>query len=333
MEQAKNFDEYLAGRYKPLETELIKKLAQHLNKNLPTIRKFCTDEWRKALAQACEIQRQENIPCAYMSISLLNTSLIDDKPILQIDFYNEEWVYGESWARYRMKADFLFEDWQEFKFAALNEDFYIRSKISKVEIRALFWGTIDKIIFLFTCYAKYFAPFLVYYDEFDELIKAENFYVTCGTYLDWQNRLFAVLPEIDLLNPADNEDTTFRPVIKKIFRNKKFSGLNLRGCHFEDCVFQNFTFENLNLADVSFLRCRFISSTVDGAKIAGADFFECYFRDCTFQNCTSDPAETSEDNDEYFAPPRMYHCFLLNLNLAENCNLDNLVQIDCYTKT
>lgn len=331
MAQVETFDEYLTVRYKPLELELIQKLSQHLTKNLAQIRKFCTEEWRKALAHACQVQQQKNFPCAYMSISLLNTSLIDNKPLLQVDFYNEEWVYGESSARYRMPADFLFNDWQEFKLAALNEDFYVRSKISAAEIKALFWGTLDKIIFLFTCYAKYFAPFLCYYDEFDDLIKAENFYITCGTYLDWQNRLFAVTPEIDLLNPEDNADTTFRTVTKKIFRGKKFSDLNLRGGYFDECTFYNFNFENVNLADAMFLRCRFISSNFDNVKVAGADFFECYFRDCTFTNSTSDPTATSDDADEYFAPPRMYHCFLINVTF-DNCNFENIAQVDCKIK-
>ncbi len=332
MELLQTFDEFLNLRYKPLETEFLKKVGENLSKKLSTIRKFCLEEWRNAIAYACEIQRKENKICAYMSISFLNTSMIDDKPTLQIDFYNEEWVYGESWARYRMSADFLFKYWKDFKFDALDDRFFVRSKISKIEIKSLFWGTLDKLIFLFTCYAKYFAPRLSYYNEFDELIKAENFYVTCGTYLDWQNRIYAVLPEIDLLNPDANEETTFRPVIKKIYRNKKFSNLNLRGCYFEECLFDNFTFENLNLVDAIFLRCRFTSTKFVNVKTAGCDLFECYFKNCTFENCTSNPADVSENNDEYFAPMRMYHCFLFNLEIEENCDFDELTQIDCYEK-
>ena len=328
MDLIQTFDEYLAQRYKPLETEFLQKTAQYFSKELSTIRKFCLDEWHKALAHACEIQRQENQPCAYMSISFLNTSVIDDKPTLQIDFYNEEWVYGESWARYRMNADFLMKYWQDFKFDALDDRFFVRSKISKVEIKPLFWGTLDKLIFLFTCYAKYFAPRLSYYNEFDDLIKAENFYVTCGTYLDWQNRVSAVLPEIDLLNPDANEDTMFRPLKNKIYRNKKFHDLNLRGCYFEDCVFENFTFENLNLSDANFLRCRFTSTKFVNLQMAGCDLFECYFKNCTFENCS---AEIDEDSEEYFAPMRMYHCYLLEIKF-DNCKFENLTQIDCFTK-
>ena len=255
MELLQTFDEFLEKRYEPLELEFLKTVAQDLNKNISSIRKFFLEELRRALVQADEIQRQENKICAYMSISLLNTSLIDDKPLLQVDFYNEEWVYGESWARYRFSADFLFKHWKKFKADAQDENFYVRSKINRVEIKSLFWGTADKIIFLFACHAKYFIPRLFYYNEFDELIKAENFYVTCGTYLDWQNRIFAELPEIDFFNLDSNEETTFRPLIKKILRNKKLSGLNLQHGFFEECTFRNFIFENLNLADAIFLNC------------------------------------------------------------------------------
>ncbi|MBR5913085.1 MAG: pentapeptide repeat-containing protein [Selenomonadaceae bacterium] len=332
MELLQTFDEYLNLRYKPLETEFMKKVGRNLSKEVSTIRKFCLEEWQKALAYACEIQQKENKICAYMSISFLNTSLIDDKPTFQIDFYNEEWVYGEAWARYRMSADFLFKYWKDFKFDALDDRFFIRSKISKVEIKPLFWGTLDKLTFLFTCYAKYFARRLVYYSEFDELIKAENFYVTCGTYLDWQNRICAMLPEIDLLNPDANEETNFRPVKKKIYRHKKFSDLDLRGCQFVDCRFDNFTFENLKLTDAIFLNCRFTSTKFVNVKMAGCDLFECYFKNCTFENCTSSPADVAEDNDEYFAPMRMYHCFLLQINIDESCNFDEWIKIDCYEK-
>lgn len=331
MELIQSFGEYLTRRYKPLELEFLKRTERHLSRELPAIRKFCLDEWRKAISQACEDQRQENFLCAYMSISLMNTSLLDGKPQLQIDFYNEEWVYGESLSRSRMSAEFLFKHWREFTADALDENFYVRSQVAKVEIKSLFWGTVEKVTFLFACYAKYFASWLAYGSEFDDLHKAEKFYVTCGTYLDWQNRIYGVLPGIDLLNPDANEETTFRTVRKKIYRGKKFCGLNLRGCHFEDCNFYDFAFEALNLADATFLRCRFFSTRFVDVKTAGSDFFECYFKDCAFEKSTCEPTAASEDGDEYFAPMRMYHCFLLGVTF-DGCDFDRLTKIDCYEK-
>ena len=328
MELIQTFDEYLTQRYKPLEVEYLKKVEQHLSKNISAIRKFCLEEWRKAMAYACEVQQQENQLCAYMSISLLNTSVVAGTPEFQIDFYNEEWVYGEAWARRRMSAEFLFKYWKDFQLDALDDRFFIRSKISKIEIKPLFFGTLDKVTFLFSCYAKYFTVRLRYYNEFDDLLKAENFYITCGTYLDWQNRMDAILPEVDLLNPDANEDTTFLHIKEKVYRQKKFHDLNLQSCFFEDCHFDNFTFENLNLVDASFLHCRFTSTKFINLKTAGCDLFECYFKDCTFENCSS---EIDEDSDEYFAPMRIYHCYLINLKY-ENCNFPDSTEIDCFEK-
>lgn len=76
--------------------------------------------------------------------------------------------------------------------------------------------------------------------------------------MDWQNRIFAELPEIDFFNFDSNEETTFRPLIKKILRNKKLSDLNLQHGFFEECTFRNFIFENLNLADAIFLNCNLL---------------------------------------------------------------------------
>ena len=264
-----------------------------------------------------------------MSISLLNISMIDNQPQLQIDFYNEEWVYGEPWARYRMSADFLFKYWKDFTFDALDDSYYVRSKVSRVEIKAMFWGTIEKLIYMFTCHAKYFALYLEYYNEFDDLVKAENFYVTCGTYLDWQERIAATLPEIDFFNPDANEQTTWRLLRNKIYHYKEFNNLEMQHCRFVDCWFDNFTFNNINLTDANFLRCRFTSTKFVNVSMIGSDFFECYFRDSEFDNCLADPNDI--ESDEYFAPARMYHCFLLN-HRVNNTKIEKLVKINCFEK-
>ena len=128
-----------------------------------------------------------------MSVSFLNTAIATGKTILQIDFYDRQWVYGKHFSRSRMDADFLLTGWKDFTDKTFDEKFFVRSSISTVEIKSLFWGTLDKVIFIFTCFVKYFAPAIKNCDEFAALIKSEKFYITCGTYLDWQNRLCAVV--------------------------------------------------------------------------------------------------------------------------------------------
>jgi len=323
------FEEYISARYKNLEKNFLEKTAQDLSENFKSIRKFCIQEWRKAISKAA--QEQAEVSCAYMSVSLLNTSIAENTPTLQIDFYNEEWVYGESFSRSKMSADFLFKYWKDFTFNAFDDSYYLRSSFGKVEIQSLFFETADKLAFLFACFAKYFTYQLRYYDEFDELKKAEKFFVTCGTYLDWQNRVFGKLPEIDLLNPADNEQTTFRPIKQKIFRGKSFHDIDMRSCYFEECLFQDFDFANVSLVDSIFLRCRFISTKFTDCKSAGCNFFECYFKDCAFENCSSNPDDVVENNNEYFAQMKLYHCYVLNSKIID-CDFEQLKLIDFHTK-
>ena len=327
-ELIQTFEEFISARYEPLEIKFLNQTSEHLGKNFRSVRKLCFDEWRKALADAAELQQTD---CAYMSVSLLNTSVLENAPKFQIDFYNEEWVYGESFCRYKFDADFLFKHWKDFCFEVLDDNFYLRSNFGKVEIQSLFFGTVDKLAFMFACFAKYFAYQITYATEFDDLKKAENFYLTCGVYLDWQNRIFARLPAIDLLNPADNEQTNFRPYENKILRQKSFQDIDLRSCYFTDCLFQDFTFANVSVVDAIFLRCRFKSVTFDNVKFAGCIFFECYFKDCEFKSCSSNPADVAENNNEYFAPMTLHHCYVIG-NKYFDCDFEKMKVSELFEK-
>ena len=298
------FSDYEQSRYKSLEIDFLEATKKSLSDDFAAMKSDTLTAWRKALSEACDVQRDEKIPCAFMSISFLNTSV----------------------ARSRMNADFLLTHWQKFTADALDDSFFVRNKIAQVEIKSLFWSTLDKLAFLFTCYAKYFAAELKTSPEFAALDKAENFYVTCGTYLDWQNRLFAVLPEIDLTEPEVNADTTFREFVGKIYRQQNFASLDLRGCRFEDCLFRDCTFTDLNFADARFSRCRFYSLRFDGVKLAGAEFVECKFRDCTFKNSSTDPKAV--DVDEYFAPLRLTRCNLVRVK-CDGCDFAQLTKTAC----
>lgn len=318
------FSDYEHARYEPLELEFITATKKSLSDDLPTIKSRTLTAWRQALSEACEVQRDKKISCAYMSVSFLNTSVA--QPILQIDFYDRQWVFGEPFARSRMNAEFLLTHWEKFTTDALDDKFFVRSKITRVEIKSLFWRTLDKVAFLFTCYAKYFAFELKSSPEFAALVKAEKFYVTCGTYLDWQNRLCAVLPEIDLTDLDANEETTFRNFVGKIYRQQNFASLNLHGCYFEDCLFRNCTLTNLNFADAHFLHCRFYSSHFKSVKLAGANFIECKFRDCAFENSSSAPKDV--DDDEYFASLRLTRCKIFCVQ-CNDCDFTQLTKTNC----
>ena len=327
MKMIETFDQYVLERYKPLEIEYLQRTNDRLNDELETIRKYCLNEWRKAIKAAVEYQNDHEVECAYMSISFLLTSMLELKPQMQIDFYNSEWVYGESWFRRRMNAEFLTKEWNDFTAAALDERFYIRSRIAHAEIKSLFWSTLDKLIYLFSGFVKYFARNVEYFVEFDELNKSEKFYLTFGTYLDWQDRMFGILPEIDFLNLDANEETRFRKIIKKNFNDESFIKIDMRHCYIEDCKFVNCTFDGDDLIDSNFLSCRFEKTNFVNVKLVGSEFFECYFNECRFENCSVE----IETNEEYFAKMRMYHCFILKCEIVDS-NFDLIIKKDCYER-
>ena len=135
-EMIKNFEEYKTERYQKLELEFLKKSGEFFSKNFATLRKNFLQNLRLAIKNAVEIQKIEKNICAYISVSFLNTSVIEKNPTLQIDFYDEDWVYGKSWASSRVNADFILNFWESFIADALDESFYIRSQISKVQIKS-----------------------------------------------------------------------------------------------------------------------------------------------------------------------------------------------------
>ena len=316
-------EQYYEERYQGLEVSFLEELSSRMGREFRDIRSRCVTEWKRILTKACATQEQEKIPCAYMSISLLNTSLLEGTPLFQVDFYNREWVYGEPWERGRMSADFLFRGWEEFQRKALDETFYVRSALHRTAIRSLFWRTTEKIAYLFTCYAKYFMQELASLQEFQKLEKETSMYVTCGMYLDWQERIYAILPEIDLTDLPDNEETAFRAFHGNIYHEKSFQGLDLRHARFKDCIFRKCIFQQVDLSDAVFQDCKFYDTDFIDMKLPGSTWEACILNECRFQT-----SGTQIEGDEYYAEAEMHRTRLHDIQ-AVNCDFSYFQLKDC----
>ncbi len=316
-------EEFYRERYQALETELLNAVNERLSREYPTVSGICIEHWKRILKEALGAQEREHIPCAYMSISLLNTSILENKPVLQVDFYNGEWVYGESWARGRMPADFLFREWNDFCVNALDSAFYVRNKLQGIAIQSLFWETAEKLIYIFSCVAKYFSRELDKLPEFQALEKEPSMYVTCGTYLDWQERIHAVLPKLDLTDISDTEETVFRDFHEEKYHNQKFRELNLRHCRFYDCDFRECIFEQVDISDGYFFNCRFRNTEFKGVGMAG-----CTWEDCDFRSCSFLDSGTHADGDEYFADAEMVRAGFSDTKVS-NCDLSYFRLKEC----
>ena len=291
---ADNLADYVASRYEPLEIKLLEATGASLSDDFDKVRGKCLEHWKKALKTALRTQEAEDKSCAYMSVSLLLTSL-SDEPQLQIDFYDQDWVYGEPWARELMPALFLFNKWWDFVRGALDEAYYVRSRLARSAIQGLFYDTADKLAYLFACFAKYFMDDLAKLPEFAKLKKEPVFYVTAGMYFDWQERLYGELPEVDLLNLPDNTETTFREFRDVIYKEVALQDFDLHGARFKGCLFRNTVLRGLNLRDALFEDCRFYDVDFIDVRIAGCSFRRSYFASCRWQN-----SGTEGEGNAYF---------------------------------
>lgn len=316
-------EQYSEERYRALEVSFLEELGIRMGREFREIRSRCVEDWKRILSGACAVQEQENIPCAYMSISLLNTSLLEGKPLFQVDFYNGDWVYGEPWERGRMSAEFLFRDWEAFQRSALNDAFYVRSVLQRTAIKSLFWGTVEKTAYLFACFAKYFMEDLAALREFRALKKEDSMYVTCGTYLDWQERLYAILPEIDLTDVPENEETAFRSFDGKVYHEKIFRELDLRHARFKDCIFRRCVFQKINLSDAVFRNCKFYDTDFIEARFPGSTWENCTLTECRFQG-----SGTQIEGEEYFGEAEMRRSRLHDIQ-AVNCDFSYFLLRDC----
>lgn len=316
-------EEFYRERYQALELELLNRVSKRIGEDFQRISKACVEHWQRILKEALKVQEREHIPCAYMSVSLLNTSLLEKKPILQVDFYNGEWVYGEPWARGCMPGDFLFLEWESFCAEALDDSFYVRNSLNGTAIRSLFWGTSEKLMYIFACFAKYFARELDELPEFKALEKEQAMYVTCGTYLDWQERVHAVLPRLELGEVPDEGETRFRDYHGESYKKKTFLGLDLRHCRFYDCVFKNCVFEQTNISDGYFSNCRFKDTEFKEVKLAG-----CIWENCGFESCGFMDSGTGEDGNEYFADAEMTRVKFSDTKIV-GCDFSNFRLRDC----
>ena len=315
--------EYYESRYQALEIALLEEVSGRMSREFKAISETCMEHWRRILGEACAVQEKEKMLCAYMSISFLNTSLMEGKPLFQIDFYNGEWVYGDPWFRGRMPADFLFREWDGFCQKALDDSFYLRNRLQKPAIKTIFWGTAEKLVYLFSCFAKYFTKGLSELSEFRALEKEASMYVTCGMYWDWQERIYAVLPPLDFKELPDNEETAFREFRKTSYRENMFRNVDLRHTRFYDCIFRRCVFEGVDLSDAYFQNCRFYDTDFLQLKLAG-----CVWEDCIFQSCSFRDSGTQTEGDEYFAEAEMIRSRFSGLHV-QNCDFSHFLLRDC----
>ena len=185
-------EDYYIKRYQGIEREFLDKTSAYLNENTEKILEYLVKNTTEILKKALNIQNERDISCGYMSFSLLLTSVMVNKPVLQVDFYSGEWVYSEPWGREKIDASFLFRYWDDLQKAAFDDNYFMRSRITSAIIKTFFYDTLDELIYVLADYLKKYGENFANIPEFSKMKKETPAYITVGAYLDWQERIFAV---------------------------------------------------------------------------------------------------------------------------------------------
>ena len=75
--------------------------------------------------------------------------------------------------------------------------------------------------------------------------------------MDWQDIVYAALPEIDIFNHNMNVLLKQRDFFSKEYEKKMFINLDMSNSRFYNCIFKECTFDNCILNDCIFETCSF----------------------------------------------------------------------------
>ena len=270
--------------------------------------KYCKS-WVKVMSNifemTCRVQEKSNKeigvipPCCYLRLSFLHTSalLVEQEPCFMVEFFADD---GDNpWAKARIKATDVLGDWQTFAGQAYRKDLWYARYYDPDVIQSLLVQTQQKILYIWLNRARYWMRELEDTPEFRKLLVTEEFQITVGAYRDWQEPIFRLRTDVDLLD-AQGESLAGAFFVAKRYRDVVIEEIDAETAEFIDCRLEKVTFKDTNLCDCRFRNCRFYGVTFQDCKLAGASFEKSLLAACEFQNCDFNPDSEAMDANKLY---------------------------------
>lgn len=247
------------------DTQLLQQIQEYLEVFLRAVRKG---------------QERLPIPVGSIQISLLKTSILLEKPQLQMDAFDEMGVLGNRLFSKGFPIPWLTEFWESYKEALMKNvaDMKAQRFLSEERIENLMGENVDYLIAFLTGLLKYF--FIQEGSKIagiHDIEKADNFMISLGSYYDRQKMLYAELPEVDIFYNPQEEGLEFVSFHQKIYSRKEFKQLRLYHTRFVECQFVNCSFVETDLSDAYFDNCRFYQTGFENCTAYGSTFKNCIF--------------------------------------------------------
>lgn len=294
------------------------------------------ESWRRELSLYLEriaaLQQKEQAgPVAEITVSFMYTSLYEGKAVFRVDSYGDEGrVYGESMAAAFLSADWLVQELPSLKeeLAACAAREGLRGVVRPAAFEVLALRAVRSLLYYFAGRFKYIVTKVLDEKYLARLKKGEVFVICIGEYLDWQNTVFAILPEVDIFNCGRDTKLQFRHFPAIVYRRKQFTDLNLSQSKFTDCTFEDVVIGECCMNDCTFDGCSFNRVTISGTQMAGSLFIDCVIREAKFEEVVFCGDGVRGHEAEYFAPVEFVGCTFSQADFND-CRLGGVNLTEC----
>lgn len=280
--------EFFETYYQTEREKFLDKITEYMVQNRDVLIKEIQDAFEKFAIAVGKGQEEYPSMVECIQISLLRVSLYQENPMLRFDAYGEMGVLGLRLFSQNVPFQWLTGYWQEFKERLHNWVVEMKATryISEARIKQMMLESIEMIENILYSMLKYPFYDAEQFESLSEVMKAERFYISFGSYMDRQNILATDFAEIDIFLHEKNETLTYRKYKQKVYSKKEFKELELFHSQFEECQFINCVFQKANLRDVIFENCRFYQMEFQECQAEGMTINNSLLEDVTFEDTT-----------------------------------------------
>lgn len=309
--------------YEPLAGALLRDTDSYFAARQEDVKKELFEHLGKFLSRAVQLQKEQNLPSpAYLTISLLYTSVYLGKPQLCFELYDDIWMLGKAIYADTASAEWLFRFWEEHQKKLAEAEAAAGAFVRPSHTKQMEYQSVYILAYLAATRMKYWLAEPEKIEAFKELLKSPQFYITCGEYQGWQNTVAAVLPEIDLFNCDEEESLGLRTFCRCQYENKKFKEIDLCGSRFYDCTFSNCEFTQVLLNDTLFDACTMRGVSFFDSRMLGATLKNTLLQEVCFHRVTA--GLDKPDLKEWYKAVEFIDCSLHNI-LFEDCQFQECV--------
>ena len=254
-----------------------------------------------------------------IQISLLSTSMALGTPQFAFTAYDANGMFGEEILTAKFNAGWYMDGWEEYH-QAITEKCRECNALAYIHPEGMEQMMRESISFAVSCLAvvcKYLFAEFEQREGYEQIMWADGFRLTAGSYRDWSKLLYRKTPEADIFWSSRRKDFSFCHFQELVYNKKIFEKIDLSHAHFYGCEFVLCKFEETFLRDAVFDGCRFYHCSMDGVDLAGATIRNSTLKKCKLTHMNWDAEYDNPDKIKEFYKP-----FEMLENVVEFCTND-----------